>query len=169
MTSNEQTKTITVHSYKNINPSIGETNILNFTQISSRYLVINNSLKSKKLLDSSSKDFSIPLKLVDKSKLEEIRNSKFSYLIYKNFENYYIAKIPKDMRITSSVLPKKHLCANHSKVCKKLDSLKEFGCDKVLDYNSKIENYPWITNGFESINVEHPAFIVCNCKLFKLF
>ena len=169
MTSTEQTKTITTHSYQNVIPLIGETNVLKFSQISYKYLIKNNSLKSKEFFNSSSKDFSIPLKIVDKSKLEEIRNSKIPYLIYKNFENYYIAKIPKDMRITSSVLPKKHLCANHSKVCKKLDSLKEFGCDKVLDYNSKIENYPWITNGFESINVEHPAFIVCNCKLFKLF
>lgn len=115
-----------------------------------------------------------PLKKVDKSFIKTIRNldeedeSGIPYFILKDNENYYYCEVP--LHSSFSDLEKtfqQHKCAN----CDRLRGLPydKGGCDKVYDKDAKIEDYPFITFGFETINFGcfGSKFFVSKCKCFK--
>jgi len=62
-----------------------------------------------------------------------------------------------------------HKCNSVGNVCHKLSASKdEFGgCQKVRDTHKFLENYPWITKGYETFNTMHNSFVVADCLHYE--
>ncbi len=164
------TKTITTFDYENIELTHSRISTLNFTQIArtfkNAYHKSTKKLLYRELISETSENISLELQKVTKSDLAKIRNQILPYFIFKQHEEYYVTQIPYSLHITSSALLGIHLCAISSIICQRLSASTDEnkGCAKVRDYNAKIEDYEWITIGYETINAKHCSFIVIDCK-----
>lgn len=130
----------------------------------------NSALKkSRKLLERHSEIIrKIPLLPIDISDIENIRNSGKSILIYKNGISFYYVEIPENLSISSHHFGN-HKCSRLNEDCDKLYALPEEmgGCQKVLEKHPKIENFSWITQGFQTINCIDNRFFIAKCEHFE--
>ena len=84
----------------------------------------------------------------------------------------------KYFKFSNTTLSTLHKCAFENTICKRLISLPDElgGCSKVFNMSIGIENYPWITDGYETFNFfqkqenglySSDIFVVINCNHYE--
>ena len=119
---------------------------------------------------TTKKTVKYPLTKVDKLQLKVIRDKEINAtpaFILKDNNNYYYCEIPIDSVFIDCEIDKRHKCGR----CDRLSGLpyELGGCDKVRDKGAKVENYPFIIFGYETINFGAigDQFVVAKCACFK--
>lgn len=92
------------------------------------------------------------------------KDTSKAYLILKKGNSLYFTEIPEKMRLFSQSLYV-HKCNNCSRLSAAPDC--EGGCAKVRNLARYIENYDFITNGIETINLLDTSLIVNECSNFE--
>ncbi len=110
-----------------------------------------------------------PLKVVSVDDLVKLRYSGKPGFLLKENEIYYYAKIDPIIRIISHEIMTPHLCGKKGHECRRLAALSDAkgGCAKVRDKYKYIENYSFITKGFETFNTDYDSFVVFECSHYK--
>ncbi len=108
---------------------------------------------------------------VTTKKLAEYRKSRNPFLVLKVNGRLYCTKISDELssEMENARIFGKHKCACNGKTCERLSSAsdEEGGCAKVRNYGERIENYPFITIGYETFNTNYDALIVIECLKYK--
>lgn len=127
-------------------------------------------IMSKKEVSSESRILErYKLNKISVDELEVLRESKEPTLIIKNDGKYYYAKVKADTRLGTSNFMGNHQCSYMNHQCEYLlASLGEEGCRKVYDADNKLENYDFITSGYELLNTEIEEFVVTGCSNCKI-
>ena len=103
-----------------------------------------------------------PLQQVSLDELALLRESTDAGFVLKKGTSYYYAdvSIVRNHRIVLENAPA-HLCAN----CRFLSALpdEEGGCAKVRAFSRKIENFDFITYGYETFGTVSDVFMVHRC------
>ena len=106
---------------------------------------------------------------ITKHALEEVILTGQPVFVLKKNSRLYYAKVTKDFNLGKSLLLKKQhecSCGDTQQTCKRLLSLPdvEGGCSKVRNFSTNIQNFDFITDGYETQNVSYPIFFVSKCK-----
>ncbi len=132
------------------------------------------------IVDFSHKDY--PLKQISEEELLKVRCSYTPFFVYKENNSLYASKIPKSLRFLNIGDSCGHICQRCNRVLHYNNS--EQGCPKIQDrfltesqHSSgiiekildakRIEKYPFIVNGYESINTRAESFVVTKCNRFE--
>lgn len=123
---------------------------------------------TRKELVSSSTELVATHQLTEVSKkaLKKMRTIPSPFFIYKEGEKLYVCPVPCELTFQTDFMGA-HMCALHG-CCKRLSPLpdEEGGCAKVRNQATGIENYPWITRGFETCNTGNDVLKVLDCDHF---
>lgn len=127
-------------------------------------------LVSKRKISEKKKAVRFPLTEVTSEQLSIYRNEGVPSFVLKFRNKFYYSKITDNFNFVFSTILGEHKCAFAENVCTRLSAAsdKKGGCEKVRKYSKCIENYPWITEGYETFNTGHDIFIVVNCRHYKL-
>ena len=125
----------------------------------------NKPIVTRKLVEKISTPMSFDLVEVTVEELLDYRTNHVPCFVLKSNEKYYVTVIPTDISFVSCSSLGEHLC----KDCNRLSAADDMdgGCAKVRNFSKCIEMYPWITDGIETFNTKHDAFIVFKCKHFR--
>ena len=135
------------------------------------------SIVSKEVLSSESKNKRYELKKVSKSELKELRKTTSApAVIIKKCGICYWAELDPSCEkldlMSHFKLGRMHYCAAAGKECARLSAASDEcgGCAKVRDRGNlkRIERYPWITDGYQTLNMRNPVFFVSNCDHYAL-
>ena len=147
-----------------------------YTYMTSRYIILKNGMwkkqvgvKDKKILtvDVISSKKVLDLREITLAELQKFRSSEVPGFVLKSNNNYYYSDA-----INSSLREfgfSNHKCAtSNGTVCHRLSAAldEEGGCAKVRGFSTHIENFPFITYGYETFNTKNDVFIVLNCYHF---
>lgn len=112
-----------------------------------------------------------PLQQVTEKELQEYRKSGVSSFVLKFRRNLYHARIPKNSSFYNSKILGAHKCATVGFECERLSTARDIdgGCEKVRNFSRNIENYSWITDGYETFNTETDVFHVARCKHYQRY
>lgn len=129
------------------------------------YGISEKNLISRELIKSSKK----LLNPITKYALEDIILSGQPIFVLKKDSVLYYTKVSKKFSLGKSlILNTEHACScgERKTACKRLLSVpdEEGGCSKVRDFSTNIQNYDYITDGYETHNVIYPIFFVSNCE-----
>ena len=129
-----------------------------------KHIITHETIRtvSRELISRAHNSFSEKLQMVDTAKLQLYRKQKKPCFIFKYDETLWACEIPKDTLLANSYV---HQCASNGRTCHRLLSLpdEDGGCAKVRGRASQIELYPFIYEGYETINTRYPALIVLRC------
>ena len=102
---------------------------------------------------------------VSRDQLLAYRKSGIPSFVLKTNGKLFWAKVPENLPIKKTPLGT-HLCIHLKNECKRLSIMSDDngGCAKVRDRIKHIENYPWITEGYESFNTITDVFVVLKCE-----
>ncbi|MBR3249677.1 MAG: hypothetical protein IKF83_03140 [Clostridia bacterium] len=115
---------------------------------------------------NTTEKFSFPLQEVSVAELASIREKNTPGFVLKKNSHYYYTEISAVKK--HRVMPENvtsHMCAS----CRFLSAAsdEDGGCAKVRAFSRNIENFKYITFGFETFNTEADVFIVLNCLHWK--
>lgn len=118
----------------------------------------------KTLISSTKKEVVFPLTEITATELKKIRRTKKLGFVLKCADKYYYTLIPDRLHFPEDFFVKEHKCGN----CNRMSALPDSkgGCQKVRDKLIFIENYSFITDGFEVFNTSRKVFPVFECKNF---
>ena len=109
------------------------------------------------------------LKRISPENLSILRRSKHSYSLLKDNDNFAVAEIPNDINLVNSIgIHQCNTCARQFERCaisssgrKVRDSIEFGSCSKG------IEEYDFISKGFETFGCRTNAYIVLSCNNYK--
>ena len=99
--------------------------------------------------------------------LERAHKLKKSYLLFVEYPQYFLAQIPNNMSfLVTGIYDDIHLCRNCKHMCARPSS--KGGCQKVFDSHKCLEQYPFITIGYQEIRSSglpsDKVLCVCECS-----
>lgn len=105
------------------------------------------------------------LREIPKEKIGILRKRNTPVFILKDNEKYFFAFVPYNFKLTGS-LKVEHRCAPRTSVCKRLSAKADCdgGCRKVRTKNKRLESFPWIKSGYETMHTEYEGFVVIECE-----
>lgn len=126
-------------------------------------------VSSKKLLDQKVEPLYFPLIEVTPEMLSDYRNTMIPSFVLKIEGKLFYSEIPDDISFVSSTIIGPHKCAMSGRECRRLSAAsdEDGGCERIRDLCCNIENYPWITVGYETFNTKHDSFVVVNCLHYE--
>lgn len=127
-------------------------------------------LISKDEVDIIVKPLEFKLVEVTEAWIAQRRKTTIPTFILKTEGRFYATEIPKDMSfVASGLLGGRHKCAVAGNECGRLSAAKDEkgGCAKVRNKSIGIEKYPWITQGYETINTITNSFFVAECEHYE--
>lgn len=126
-------------------------------------------LLSKKEIDQVTKKVSFPLVKVSEKQLRDLRKTKVPCFVLKYNGNYFCARIYKRVTFVDSEILGPHSCSYGNNMCGRLSARRDedHGCAKIRENSTGIENYPWITKGYETFNTDHDCFVVVHCNHYE--
>ncbi len=120
--------------------------------------------------DTQVKKMSFELVEVSPDELRTKRK-RFPSFVLKVDGKFFYASVPVDLNITPNNILGPHKCALTGCECRRLSAASDSdgGCEKVRDdFNSeRIEKYPWITTGYQTLGTRHDCFVVIDCEHYK--
>lgn len=110
-----------------------------------------------------------PLRKVSPEEVSEFREKGIPSFVMKVCGEFYYAKIPNNITFMSSSILGTHVCAEVHKECRRLSAAsdEDGGCKKVRDSLKRIEDYPWITKGYQTFNTKCNSFRVVACEHYE--
>lgn len=127
----------------------------------------------KQKVDSSSETLSFPLTQITPLKVEELRFNNSPSFILKQNGKYFYTPIPLEKRISfyDAKVIGEHKCAFGNKMCAHLCALpdEQGGCEKVRLKGAKLEDFKWITEGYETFGIFDENFVVLKCSHYENF
>lgn len=124
----------------------------------------------KEVLEEAVTTLEFPLKQVTASEVKQYRRDGIPSFVLKINDTLFLTTIPKQLSLLNSKILGYHQCAApFSPICKHLSfaSDEDGGCPKVREGSKRIENYPWITIGYEVFNNVHASFRVVKCSHYE--
>ena len=97
--------------------------------------------------------------------LAELRKKCVPAFILKYNGEMYYTEILKDLSFINANILGYHQCASFGLQCRRLSAASDEkgGCQKVRDRIARLEAYPWIKSGYETINTDDDLFVVADC------
>lgn len=107
------------------------------------------------------------LKEVSKNELIEYRQLNIPSFVLKYNGKLYYTQVDFNINFIALNLLNRHMCGKN---CCHLSAASDEngGCLKVRQYSQGIENYPWITYGYETFATIHDSFVVADCSHYKM-
>lgn len=169
-----ESKMSTVISYEDFN--LLERSSLNANKSIRVYelIKIKGRFGKKRLLSETLIPIAWSLEEISVEKLTSLRKDKSgkASFVLKDKDRYFHAFIPEDLNLMSQgmrILGKEHICAMSGKECDRLDASPDpYGCAKIRAKHPRIENYPYITWGYEVFNSSNLCFIIGRCEHYCL-
>lgn len=123
------------------------------------------SITSRTALKTETKKETFNLEKVTADDLYALRKEKIASFVLKENDNLFCAQIPERTGFLSTNFLGEHKC----NYCRHLSSAsdEDGGCAKVRNFACFIENYPWITFGYETFSCKDDAFVVIKCEHFE--
>lgn len=124
---------------------------------------------SKVEVGSKTSNCTFPLTEVTPKMLSVYRSSEAAGFVLKVDGKFYYTKIPKNSNFSPFPFIGEHKCSTVGHECRRLSakSDEQGGCAKVRDRYKCIENYPWITKGYETFNTFVESFVVIDCLHYE--
>ena len=138
-----------------------------------RKLVISESPRNgsgKPVVKSEEVFLSYKLREVTLMELKELRKSGIPGMVYKLGTRLWYTPISKgDRFFETDDFIGKHLCSFGGSVCTHLSAARDEdgGCEKVRKRSSRIERFPFVSEGYETFNTTFCCFVVLKCKNFE--
>lgn len=134
------------------------------------------SIISRDVLESVNKNKRYELKKVCENELKKLRKTHAPALIIKMNGVCYWGELDSSCErldfMNRFKLGYMHYCATAGKECARLSAASDEcgGCAKVRDRGNakRIEKYPWITDGYQTVNIRIPVFFVSRCNHYVL-
>lgn len=142
-------------------------NILDVKRSAFRYLDSHKNIISSKFVERKVEKIEYPLQEISVSELRHLRRTGKPGFVLKEDDKYYYARIKYDTHFTISNLPNAHMCSYAPGCCKHLSASLIDGCQMIFDIYSYIENYSWITFGYEFFNVSLGSLTVLKCSNYE--
>ena len=103
---------------------------------------------------------------VTAEEIKYFRKHHISSIIIKMESKLYIGNINKNKPITST---RSHMCCDKDHDCLHMYAVasSDKGCAKVISFSTGIENFDFITSGYETFGTIKDALIVWSCSLYK--
>lgn len=111
-----------------------------------------------------------PFREVEKTEILSLHESGIPGFILKENGKYYYTEIEYTTKFYSTKLLGDHVCAEKGKECRHLSAAgdENGGCSKIREGSSHIENYDYITLGYETFNTCNcDAFVVLKCNRYE--
>ena len=127
--------------------------------------IISDKLLSRTLLYAEN----FPFSEVPKESLSDLRNSSMPGFILKDGEKYFYTQVRADINFSLfKLINTGHCCAKDCSHCS-ARPYEEGGCPKIFEYDSPIENYDFITKGYETFNCKsiNNIFFVISCSHYE--
>lgn len=107
---------------------------------------------------------------VTKEELKKLRKGPKAGFVLKEGEKLYYTPIPKGINYVTHNVLGCHLCGGNGNACKRLLATcdENGGCAKVRAKSQGIENFPFISLGYETFGAKVDAFVVAYCQHFKV-
>lgn len=125
----------------------------------------------KKILNTKTETLKSELSPINSNDIEALRNNKDNaYFLLKCEGKFFVAKIPKDASLMSCRILGHHKCASIGEECKRLSAAsdEDGGCKKVRNRVKRLEDYPWIISGYQTIGCKYDnTFVVVNCLNYE--
>lgn len=118
---------------------------------------------SQSILKEDIEDLTFPLSEVTPEQLAEYRKTGTPGFVLRMAEKFYFSIIPQEVSVDR--LCHTHLCANCHRLSAASDKMG--GCAKVRGRATGIEEYPFITYGYETFNTKDDSFVVGSCKQYE--
>lgn len=118
--------------------------------------------------NSFSKEFE--LRAISIPELKSLREGEKPYFVLKKGNCLLATKVDRNINFVSTTLwGRPHKCACAGRECLHLSAANDEkgGCEKVRRYSTQIEDYPWITLGYETFNTSNDAMVVLECEHFE--
>lgn len=117
-------------------------------------------------------DFSreYPLKEISLEEINSLREEKKPIFLLKDNGRYFYTVIHRCMKFHTAEIIGCHWCFSRSYECVRLHALSDpEGCWKVRDLGTdkRIEKYPFIIKGYETIYTYEESFVVLECDHYK--
>lgn len=125
---------------------------------------------SKKLLDEQIHPlWTLHLAEVSKKDLDAFRYNDVPSFVLKIDGKLYHSEIPRNLALVSYTILGKHMCSVAGHECHRLSAASDSagGCAKVRNRSKNIEDYDWITTGYETFNTKIDSFVVVHCSHYK--
>lgn len=135
---------------------------LNVVECYTKYLIINS--RQKKPIERKEECYRYELTEISVTDLISKRKSGLPMFLLKQDGKYFYTEIPNDISFLASDILGSHLCGNCARMSPATDA--GGGCAKVRNRVGRIERYPWITLGYETINTNVKSMVICNCQHF---
>jgi len=105
--------------------------------------------------------------------VEEIeikRRKKIPSFLLKQDGKYYWTEFPRGISLFAEDILGQHKCSNPYTLCKGIDlQLSGRGCKKILAQPPRLEDFEFITLGWETFATEHDCLSVIECSCYKVF
>ena len=131
-----------------------------------RAVEFTTTYSGKKVVGQESKTLCWTLKVATPDEVKDYRKKGTPGFVLKDGDQLYLTEIPKNFSFVNSNISNRHMCAYGQTVCHRLSPLsdEQGGCAKVRNYATFIEDYPFITRGYETFNTKHDVLVVNQCK-----
>ena len=142
-------------------------------------------IRGEVVISSETKKREFTLHEVSRAGIFKLRMLEKPVFLLKKEGKYYYAIISKNLHMISCQALGEHLCKTCDRACAASDE--KGGCQKVRDMefgeyltfgngkknailaSKRIEKYPFVTLGYETINVNQDCFMVADCSNFRHF
>ena len=172
---NEETKEVFVE-FKDVVVSKTQ---LSVTKISSECNVTRKSIfkkgklvqkiVSKREINRKEETLEFSLVKVSSKRLTTYRYKGIPCFVLKVDGQLFYSRIPDELNLMPFNIIGEHQCYHSGNVCHRLSATSDEhnGCEKVRNGAKYIENYPWITSGYETFNTNYDVFVVLNCLHYQ--
>ena len=111
-----------------------------------------------------------PLTPIKRSDLAKFREVNIPSFVLKYDGKLYWALFDKDISFFSKTIFGTHLCSTGRRTCARLFmSRSQPGyCMKTYSEDPRIENFPGITDGYQTFGTRYDCLVVTGCKYFTL-
>ena len=115
-------------------------------------------------------DHVFPLTPIKRSDLAKFREANIPSFVLKYNGQLYWAIFDKEISFFSKTIFGIHLCSTGRRMCARLlMSCRQPGhCAKTYSDDPRIENFPGITEGYQTFGTRYDCFVVTGCKFFTL-
>ena len=128
---------------------------------------------SREKIDSNSTELSFPLLPIRQDQIKPLLRDVMdqpTFLLKVSDGGYLYCHIPEGVNLSTNLVKGfQHLCGKPRFICSRLmaTSNENGGCEKVVNYSKNIEDYPWITFGYEVFGSMHNCMIVHRCEHYR--
>lgn len=127
------------------------------------------TLSGEKITSQGVEPISFDLIEVSPEELAKYRDDGIPSFVLKVDSKLYYTSIPRNISFIDSNILGTHQCAIAGRECNRLSAAcdEDGGCEKVREQHKRIEEYSFITMGYQTFNTIHDFLKVVECSHYE--